>query len=70
MGVPDVAISIVLKICVLVMRCMKLAEALKMISACWRAPMNMTAITYNAGCKNAEQRAITTAIETHSPAVA
>src|SRR6476659_6480141 len=41
-----------------------------MISACWRAPMSMTAIAYNTGCQKNAQRAIAAAIEAHSPAVA
>ena len=41
-----------------------------MISACWRAPMNMTVIRYSAGCQKYEHSAIATAIEAHSPAVA
>src|SRR6476620_1516659 len=41
-----------------------------MISACWRAPINMTAMRYNAGCQKIEHSVIAAAIETHSPAVA
>ena len=40
------------------------------MSACWREPMNITAIRYDAGCQKYEQRAIATAIESHSSAVA
>src|SRR6476646_2320165 len=36
------------------------------ISACWREPMNITAIRYSAGCQKYEQRPIATAIMTQS----
>src|SRR4029434_3749868 len=41
-----------------------------MIRACWRAPMNMTASTYNTGCQKNVQSAIAAAIAAHSRAVA